>query len=136
MTRHPHLDLHSTDVATRMMRVFMSHVARRWHLSDADMVLLFQLHPPQWQHWLAHQEMPGFNEEQVIRFSHALNLFADLVSVLGSHERAGQWMHRANSAPGMNGQSALDYLRAQHGCQSAWQTLRAQLGPSLSGAFS
>jgi uncharacterized protein (DUF2384 family) len=80
--------------------------------------------------------MPGFNEEQLMRFSHAINLFSALVTVLGNHEQAGQWMHRANSALGMNGQSALDYLRAHHGRQSAWQTLRAQLGPSLSGAYS
>jgi hypothetical protein len=45
MTPHPHIDLHSTDVATRMTRVFMSNVARRWRLSDRDMVLLFQLAP-------------------------------------------------------------------------------------------
>lgn len=130
------IDLSSPEATRIGLGVLMNTLVPNWNLSPPEVAELMGESVSSVRAWQERVYPDTLSPTALIRLSHALNVYADLASVLGSRERAFVWIRKPNQAPLFGGVSALQYLLDRHGAEAAWQQVAAWVRSPMSGDFS
>lgn len=92
------------------------NIASQWHLDREQQKILLGGIPTSTYHtWKRHvQQAHAFKlpRDTLERISYILGIYKAIHILLPTHEAANSWLHRSNSAPLFNNQSALEKMLA------------------------
>ena len=101
-----------TRVASSALQAFFS-ISESWGLSATEERTLLGAPPEStFIKWKAYKSAQCLSKDVIDRISYLLGIYKDLNILLPSVRAANKWIHKPNSAPIFNGQSALDRMMA------------------------
>lgn len=103
------LDLTTPSSAAAGLRTFFQ-IARDWSLTDDNQLQLLGCSRSQYKAWASNQISTGLDHATIERLSHIFGICAALQQLLPIPERASAWIKKANTAPILDGRSALDLM--------------------------
>jgi hypothetical protein len=116
---------HAQRASSVCMQIVDTYIRGPWALSDEEVCILFDMPASLLGAWDRFKQIdPPLSHSQLVRISHALNLYEALFNLFGDKGRVAVWMRAANDTPLTGGRSALAYLLECQGEPDAWWDIR------------